>query len=72
MEGLICTLLILCVVFVNLRVCSGEEDLTSSVQEYFHMPRPTPRKELPWIEYTTAAQLDLFKLAAHAISRRSE
>lgn len=69
MEKLVCTLLILCSVLVDLRVCSGEDDVTS-MKEY--RLRPTPRTGLTLIDYTPVEPLDLFKLARHAISRRSK
>lgn len=72
MERLICTLLILCLVFVNISVCSGEDDVTTTSQDYVYRPTATSRNGLKWIEYTPASPLDLFKLAGHAISRRSE
>ncbi|XP_026317793.1 BPTI/Kunitz domain-containing protein-like [Hyposmocoma kahamanoa] len=72
MERLICTLLILCLVLVNISVCSGEDDVTTTSQDYVYRPTATSRNGLKWIEYTPASPLDLFKLAGHAISRRSE
>lgn len=72
MGRLIYTLLILCIVFVDISVCSNEENTTTSRQELVLWPKPTAKHGLKWIDYSPADQLDLFKLAGRAISRRSE